>query len=100
MEKEGVRPTLDKYGYKCSHARDAEFLTSWLELLVLLRRLPLHMDIVRKLIRGLAWRPGGWKYYDIFHLSTDEGILDLEDGRHMFTPFPRWIGPPKLIKPL
>ena len=54
----GVETTLRKHGHRCSNARDREYLTSWLGLLVLLRRLHLHIDHVRCVMNLLTWQKG------------------------------------------
>ena len=96
MGREGVRATLAKYGYTCSYSRDAEFLTSWLELLFLLRRIPLDLDYARKILDELTWRPTGTKLFQtsegILKLSADDGTLVLAGKHYTFTPFPIWVG--------
>ncbi|KAM7184710.1 hypothetical protein V8F33_012824 [Rhypophila sp. PSN 637] len=69
MVRFGVKETLEKYKYRCSYSRDKEFLTAWLELLVLLRRLRVHIDEVRKLMDYLIWNHST----QVFIQSTREG---------------------------
>lgn len=56
MLQVGVVPTLDKYGYKCTYDRDKEFVISYLEVLILLRRLKLDLLNVRRLMDALTWQ--------------------------------------------
>ncbi|OBT49625.1 hypothetical protein VE04_10248, partial [Pseudogymnoascus sp. 24MN13] len=51
-----VRATLAKYSYRCSDGRDRQYLTSWLELLVLLKR-HFHDDVdtIRKMTDHMTW---------------------------------------------
>jgi hypothetical protein len=97
MLQAGVRSTLEKHGYKCSYDRDKEFITSWLEVLVLLTRLRVDIDGIRRLMDSLTWYPslqttilctlGGTTQFRRY-----EGTLILNGVRHMFTPFPKWVG--------
>ncbi|KAK2053225.1 hypothetical protein LY76DRAFT_650007 [Colletotrichum caudatum] len=91
----GVRPTLEKHGYRRSYERDEEFLTAWLEVLVLLRQLRIDIDSVRRLMDDLTWFSGA----DTTVLATlrgtiifkrYEGVLILNGVPRTFTPFPRW----------
>lgn len=96
MSNLGVEAVLNKYGYKCSHNRDKEFLTSWLEVLVLLRKLSLDTDDVRRLLDCLTWSPStgvimllALNGLLVFHRF--EGTLTLNGEPHGFTPFPKWV---------
>lgn len=95
MVETGVRPTLEKYGYRCAYERDRKHLTSWLEVLVLLRRLHVDLYSVRQLLDSLTWFPntkvifqrtnsGGW-----MQMLKYEGILSIDGREHTFTPFPQ-----------
>ncbi|KAK7216561.1 hypothetical protein V2G26_004564 [Clonostachys chloroleuca] len=91
----GVEAVLNKYGYECSHNRDKEFLTSWLEVLVLLRKLSLDIDDVRRLLGCLTWSPStgvimllALNGLVVFHRF--EGTLTLNGVPFEFTPFPKW----------
>jgi hypothetical protein len=55
MLETGVQATLEKHSYRCSCDRDRQYLTSWLELLILLSRL--HFDIggVRRIMDNMTW---------------------------------------------
>ncbi|KAH8686470.1 hypothetical protein BGZ61DRAFT_454517 [Ilyonectria robusta] len=95
MLQGGVRSTLNKHGYTCTYDRDKEFLTSWLEVLVLLRRLRVNIYDVRRLLDYLTWLPSA---RSIFMYTIDgpvellryEGTLILGGERYTFTPFPKW----------
>ncbi|KAK2041675.1 hypothetical protein LZ31DRAFT_586326 [Colletotrichum somersetense] len=96
----GVRPTLEKHGYRCSYERDKEFLTSWLEVLVLLRQLRIDIDGIRRLMDHLTWFYGTdmtilTTLNGTVNLSIYEGVLILNNIPHTFTPFPRWEGSTK-----
>jgi hypothetical protein len=56
MLETGVRATLLKHGYRCSFDRDRQYLTSWLELLVLLKRLNFNIDDVRRIMDYMTWQ--------------------------------------------
>lgn len=98
MLQVGVRSTLDKHGYRCTYDRDMAFLTSWLEILVLLRNLNINIDDVRRLLDNLTWHPTvGTIWFrttkgDV-ELCRYEGTFRfLQSGEfHMFTPFPEWV---------
>lgn len=55
MLKTGVQATLEKHGYRCSYNRDRQYLTSWLELLVLLRRLHFSIGTTRNIMDHITW---------------------------------------------
>ncbi|KAK8095692.1 hypothetical protein PG999_013714 [Apiospora kogelbergensis] len=46
----GVRPTLERHGYRCTYDGDRDFLISWLELLVLLRKHVMDISDVRRIL--------------------------------------------------
>ncbi|KAI0118322.1 hypothetical protein GGR51DRAFT_499059 [Nemania sp. FL0031] len=95
MLKEGVRPTLEKYGYRCTYDRDQEFLTVWLESLVLLRKLKFSTDDIRRFQDQVTWHPSvQWVC-----IGTTKGAVELRryEGTFIFggkcyklTPFPNW----------
>lgn len=100
MLRVGVRSTLAKYGYRCTYDRDMEFLTSWLEVLVLLRTLDLDIDLVRRLLDNLTWFPTS----QAIEFQTTKGTAELcryegtfkfhgSGELHRFTPFPKWVSP-------
>lgn len=96
MLRVGVRPTLARHGYRCSYARDRDFLTSWLELLVLLTRLRVDVGYIRQLLDNMTWHPGTEHILKgtingPLELRRFEGVLVLRGQRHGFTPFPRWV---------
>ncbi|KAH8168166.1 hypothetical protein CIB48_g8 [Xylaria polymorpha] len=88
----GVRPTLDKHGYSCSYDGDKEFLTSWLELLVLLTRLCVDIGDIRRILDGITWHhPRTMLFKTLTNLITlcpYEGTLEFFGKRHTFTPLP------------
>lgn len=96
MLQVGVRPVLEKYGYRCSYDRDKAFLTSWLEALVLVKRLDIDVYSIRRLMDALTWYPTvkstllGTPGGDI-RFCRYEGTLELNGVCHTFTPFPRWV---------
>ncbi|KAK2028976.1 hypothetical protein LX32DRAFT_639490 [Colletotrichum zoysiae] len=90
----GVRPTLEKHGYRCSYERDKEFLTSWLEVLVLLRQLRIGIIHMRRLMGHLTGFYGNNITFSTpkgtIKLYRYEGTLMLNEVTYTFTPFPRW----------
>jgi len=91
MLEVGVQPVLSKYGYNCTQDRDKQYLTSWLELLVLLKRLKLPTLIVRVLMDTSTWgNPIGTLVNNIL-LRLYDGTLTVDGVVHKFTPFPQWV---------
>lgn len=91
-----VTSVLQKYGYECSFERDRAFLTSWLELLVLLRRLNVHFIYVRRALDSLTWSPMIRKYYvqasgGALRIEKFAGHLEYRGQRYSFSPFPEWV---------
>lgn len=98
MLQVGVRATLDKHGYKCTYDRDKEYLTSWLEILVLSRQ-RLELFDARRLLNSFTWHPSVERYvmctsYGVVEALWYEGILVVGGERYTFTPFPRWVSFP------
>ena len=92
MRKTSVQATLAKYGYRCSFDRDRQYLTSWLELLVLLNRLHFSIDTIRKIMDSSTWfTMSETQLYSGVKLKRFEGTLIVGGEMHMFTPFPRWV---------
>ena len=55
MPKTGVQATLEKHKHRCSYDRDRQYLTSWLELLVLLQRSHFSIDMIRQMMDHMTW---------------------------------------------
>jgi hypothetical protein len=96
MLRDGVRSTLDRHGYRCSYDWDQRFLTSWLEVLVLLRKTLLDIDTLRDMMDKITW----WKHTSHHYACTTNGVIELNrfEGRlivngdlYTFTPFPEWV---------
>ncbi|KAI1165717.1 hypothetical protein F5B18DRAFT_144794 [Nemania serpens] len=96
MIEVGVQPTLNRHGYRCTFDRDKEFLTSCLEVLVLLRRLGIDVGEVRRVMDHLTWPVGihtimcNIAARGLLRLRLYEGIFILDGERYTFTPFPNW----------
>lgn len=91
MLKTGVQATLAKHGYRCSYVRDRQYLTSWLELLVLLRRFHFSIGTIRNIMDHMTWfNTVQIQYYSGAELIRFEGTLVVDEQMHTFTPFPRW----------
>lgn len=97
MIEVGVQPTLNRHGYRCTFDRDKEFLTSCLEVLVLLRRLGIDVGEVRRVMDHLTWPVGihtimcNIAARGLLRLRLYEGIFILDGERYTFTPFPNWV---------
>ncbi|KAK7989909.1 hypothetical protein PG989_010224 [Apiospora arundinis] len=98
MVRVGVRPTLERHGYRCTYDSDRDFLISWLELLVLLSKLLIDVSDIRRLLDLQTWSP---TLISIWHPTVSglvsiyrfEGLVDFAGERHKFTPFPHWFSP-------
>jgi hypothetical protein len=98
MFETGVQATLAKHGYRCSYDRDRQYLTSWLELLVLLRRVNVGIDAIRSIMDHITWfNVLGTQYYSGAKLNRFEGTLVVNGIMYTFTPFPQWVSAEKLI---
>ena len=92
MLETGVQATLAKHGYRCSYDRDRQYLTSWLELLILLRRLRFDIYDIRIIMNDMTWFNGVHvQRYPGVELKRFEGTLVVKGEIHLFTPFPRWV---------
>jgi hypothetical protein len=92
MLRTGVQATLVKHNYRCSHDRDRQYLTSWLELLVLLNRLDCNIEGIRKIMDHITWlNVQHTQWYSGIELNRFEGTLVVDGVTHTFTPFPRQV---------
>jgi len=92
MFENGVQATLAKYGYRCSYERDQQLLTSWLELLVLLRQTISSIDTGRTIMDNTTWFcRAQHQLYAGVELKKFEGILVVNGRMYTFTPFPQWV---------
>ncbi|KAF2122092.1 hypothetical protein BDV96DRAFT_640157 [Lophiotrema nucula] len=87
----GVQATIAKHNYGCSYDRDKLYLTSWLELLVLLRRVKFDVDTIRHIMDNMTWMNRCHvQYYPGVELKRFEGTLIVNGELHTFTPFPQY----------
>jgi hypothetical protein len=92
MLETSVQATLAKHGYCCSYDRDMQYLTSWLELLVLLNRLNFDIYNIRNIMDDMTWfNAVQVQWYPGVELKRFEGTLVVDGEMHLFTPFPRWV---------
>ncbi|KAF2732702.1 hypothetical protein EJ04DRAFT_544551 [Polyplosphaeria fusca] len=95
MIEKGVLETLAKHHYDCYEDYDRQFLTSWLELLVLFRRLEINIDFIRKIMDHMTWfNVLGDQVYPGLKLNRYEGRLVYLGNELTFTPFPKWEDEP------
>ena len=102
MVRTSVRSVLDKYSYRCTHDRDKAFLTSWLELLVLLTKLRIEILDIRRFMDLMTWFPTVKVNHlqtadDVLQLNRYQGTLIRHGKRYLFTPFPEWVSLPTVI---
>ncbi|KAK8083838.1 hypothetical protein PG996_002619 [Apiospora saccharicola] len=104
MVRAGVRPTLERHGYRCTYEGDKDFLVSWLELLVLLNKLSIDIVDLRLLVDYLTWGPGVKSLIQVtssgqpVHVRRFEGGVEYARERHSFTSFPEWVNGKFLTK--
>lgn len=92
MIQTGVQATLAKHNYRCSYDRDKEYLTSWLELIVLLKHLHFDTDIVRMIMDHMTWNDVTDTLYRLgLQLNKYKGTLEVNGNIYTFTPFPCWV---------
>lgn len=96
MLQVGVRPTIQKHGYRSTYDGDMEHLTPWLELLVLLTNLHVDIDDVRRLMSHITWHSKTAAIWTnsmsgLIRLDRFEGELIINEEHYTFTPFPRLV---------
>ena len=90
MVQFGVCRTLHKHGYRCSNEYDWQLLTSWLQVLAILRRTGLNIICVRRLLDSLTWfNTAKRANIEGVVLDKEEGTLRLGGKVYTFKPFPR-----------
>ncbi|KAI0531760.1 hypothetical protein GGR58DRAFT_518250 [Xylaria digitata] len=95
MLQVGVRPTLEKYGYRCTYDRDEEFLTFWLEALVLFKTLHFSTDDIRRFQDQITWHPSVQSLcmntiHGAVELCRYEGTLTFGGRCYKLTPYLNW----------
>ncbi|KAI1124867.1 hypothetical protein F5Y10DRAFT_248445 [Nemania abortiva] len=95
MLEVGVRPTLEKHGYRCSYDRDQEFLTVWLEYLILFKTLGFSTDDIVRFQNQITWHPSvQWAYIGtikgMVELCRYEGTLKVGGKCYQLAPLPHW----------
>ncbi|PVH70013.1 hypothetical protein DL98DRAFT_564276 [Cadophora sp. DSE1049] len=93
MVATSVQATLEKYNYECSYDGDRNYLTAWLELLVILKRLPMDVDVVRLVMDGITWQvTAHTQTYPLarMEIRKSEGLLVFDGREYNFTPFPQY----------
>jgi hypothetical protein len=92
MIQTSVQATLAKYSYRCSSDGDRKYLTSWLELLILLKQLGCNVDEIRRIMDHMTWfNVSGTQTYPGMVLNRYEGTLSFMGTEHTFAPFPREV---------
>ena len=96
MLSSSVQAVLKKYDYKSTYARDKAFLTSWLEFLVLLKKLQVDTIDLRRIMDHLTWGPKTKVIYygtpeGHLHIQRFEGSVTRNGEIFNFTPFPCWV---------
>lgn len=103
MVQTSVSSVLAKYSYTCTHDRDKAFLTSWLEILVLLTRLRIGIIDRRRFMDNMTWSPTAKtiEYHAaggiILEFKKFQGTLIRNGECYTFTPFPKWVSIPIVI---
>lgn len=93
MVQDGVCQVLNRYNYRYTFEHDKVFLTSWLELLVLLRRYHVDIDDLRRLMDHITWFPTCKQIVTYsadgkLELDRFSGALTINGTKRTFTPFP------------
>jgi hypothetical protein len=89
IRKIGVRAILAKLDYHYSDDGDRRQLTSWLELLVLLRRLNFDIYTIRVIMNYMTWsEASALVYYLGVKLDRFKGTLVVNEETYTFTLFP------------
>jgi hypothetical protein len=92
MLENGVQKTLAKHHYHCYEDRGRQYLTSWLELLVLFRQLKVNIYLVRRIMNDMTWfQVAGTQFFPGLELRKYEGSLVYLGNKHTFTPFPKLV---------
>lgn len=101
MVQTSVGSVLAKYSYMCTHDRDKAFLTSWLEVLVLLTRLRIGIIDRRRFMDNMTWSPTATTIHHaaggMLEFKKFQGTLIRNGECYTFTPFPKWVSLPIVI---
>ncbi|KAF9083666.1 hypothetical protein BGX29_002969 [Mortierella sp. GBA35] len=88
MVVDGVLPTLEKHGYRCTNQSDLRLVTGWMEILVILFRAVPDVQIRQETMdRIYAPFVGSFINYAIgLHVDKSAGIITIDGTTHTFTP--------------
>lgn len=93
MLENGVQDTLAKHAYQCPYEPDRQYLLSWLEVLVLLRRSKFGVNVIRRIMDNMTWfKVCRTQFIEGVGLNRFEGTLKVNGSKHKFTPFPPEVG--------
>ncbi|RYN22721.1 hypothetical protein AA0119_g11787 [Alternaria tenuissima] len=90
MNGDGVRPVLDRYGYSCTNKFDREWVITWLEILLALRRTTPSIHTRRQILDAID----NSKVRSCVHqgagveIDKERGILKANGTIHLFNPLP------------
>ncbi len=96
MLRTSVIVVRDRYDYRCTHDRDTAYLTSCLEVLVIVIRMGVSPDAVKSLLDSMAMHQNCGKVHHVFENNVVEvdkvdGVLTWNGDRSYFSPFPAWV---------
>ncbi|KAF7195878.1 hypothetical protein HII31_02758 [Pseudocercospora fuligena] len=94
MKVRSVDYVLSKYGYRCKNDLDRRFLTTRLELLILMDKLNFDTSWKRLVFDDLTWHTTTSRLAialdGLLEIDKFEGTFDYAGQVWNFTPFPRW----------
>lgn len=88
MNKEGVRPVIDKYGYTCTNEGDSRLVVGWLEILVILTKVVPNVG-TRQEIFDWVNRPyvGTYSNPELqIEIDKAKGVISAKGITYEFTP--------------
>jgi hypothetical protein len=88
MIKDGVRPVIDKYGYKCKNGGDLQLVIGWLELLVILHKILPRIGSKRQFYDMLdkPWVGTFTDYNSGITIDKANGVVSVDGTNYKFTP--------------
>ncbi|KAG0376367.1 hypothetical protein BGX24_007860, partial [Mortierella sp. AD032] len=88
MVRDGVLPTLEKYGYRCTNQSDLSLVTGWMEIMVILFKTVPDVRTRQEIVdRTYAPFVGSVTFYDPeLEIDKSAGTITIGGMVHKFTP--------------
>ncbi|KAF9177937.1 hypothetical protein BGZ51_008114, partial [Haplosporangium sp. Z 767] len=88
MVTNGVLPTLEKHGYRCTNQSDLKLVTGWMEIVIILFKIVRDASARQEIMDQIYQPYVGATSFLTIGLTVDKsaGIITLNGKEYKFTP--------------